>query len=133
MRLTKQEFIDRLPDGVFTAILAASKVSVDIEAWLFRFNVVSVEPDGTSIDITDPRTIAGIRALASAGLMTDEQADAFLITTGTPIGGFSLGQMVRVLPPFNVAFPGEYRIIGFAPEAVRIEGGEFAVQYLEAV
>lgn len=133
MRLTKQQFIDRLPDGVFVAILQAAKVSIDIEAWLFRFQSLTPEGDGTSIDLTDPRTVAGIRALAQAGLMTNAQADAFLGSLPA-LGGFELGQLVRVLPPFDGAFPEPVAIEAFTESAVRIEGGaEFAPEFLEAV
>jgi hypothetical protein len=132
MRLTKQQFIDRLPDGVFVAILQAAKVSVDLEAWLFRFNAVTPETDGTSVDLTDPRTIAGVHALAAAGLMTSEQADAFLGASQS-IGGFTLGQMVRVKAPFDAAFPDVYAVTGFSESSVQIDGrADFAPDHLEA-
>ena len=131
MRLTKQQFIDRLPEGVFTAILSAAKASVDVEAWLFRFNAAATDPDGTSIDLADPRTITGVNGLVSAGLMSAEQGAAFL-DSYPAVGGFVAGQSVRILPPFDAALPGVYVIEGFGPDCIRVAGAEFAAQYVEA-
>ena len=131
MRLSKQDFIDRLPAGVFVAILDAAKVSVEVEAWLFRFNAAAADADGTSIDMADPRTIAGVNGLVAGGFMTTEQGAAFL-DSFPPIGGFAIGQPVRILPPFNAALPDVYEIEGFGLESVRVAGSEFALAYVEA-
>lgn len=63
MRLTKQQFIDRFTPVEMASILAAAKASVEVEAWLFRFQNLTPDPDGTSVDTADARTIAGLQAL----------------------------------------------------------------------
>lgn len=49
---------------------------------------------------------------------------------------FQIGDTVRVLPPFDVAWPGEWIITGINPDtgAHQINGGkDFAPEYLEKV
>lgn len=76
-RISKQDFLDRLGND-FDTILAASKASVDVEKWLFRFNAVTPDPDGTSIDLDDPRTIEGVQTLEMAGLIAAGRAAEIL-------------------------------------------------------
>lgn len=76
-RVTKQQFIDRLGDD-FDRILEASKVSIGVEKWLFRFNALTPDPDGTSIDLDDPRTIEGVQTLELAGLIAPGRAEEIL-------------------------------------------------------
>ena len=64
-RLTKQEFFDRLGQAAVAAILTMAKTSVDIEAWVKRLDLVTPEADGTSVDLEDPRTIAGVTAIGA--------------------------------------------------------------------
>lgn len=87
MRLTKLQFVELLGEA-YVNILAAAKQSPVVDAWYQKFMMASVEPDGTSIDTSDPRTIAGINDLVAGGLMTQEQANHVLdlqtITFGDP-------------------------------------------------
>lgn len=68
-RISKQQFIDRFTPLEMETILGASKISVSVEAWLFRFNSVTPEADGTSIDLDDARTIESTIGLEQAGLI----------------------------------------------------------------
>lgn len=76
-RITKQDFLDRLGDD-FDTILAASKADLNVEKWLFRFNAVTPEADGTSIDLDDPRTVLGVQLLEQAGLIAPGRAAEIL-------------------------------------------------------
>jgi hypothetical protein len=68
-KLSKLEFINLFTDEEYEDILAAAKTSVQVEAWVDKFRMTSVDPDGGSIDLADPRTISGIQALEAAGLI----------------------------------------------------------------
>jgi len=70
-RITKQQLIDRLAPEEMAGILMAAKTDVMAEAWLFRFNSVTPDPDGTSIDLDDPRTVAGLTAMFGAVRATE--------------------------------------------------------------
>lgn len=65
-RLTKLQFIDRLGDDVHKAVLQMAKVNVDVEAFVQRFELATPDADGTSVDLTDPRTVAGVTAIGAA-------------------------------------------------------------------
>lgn len=65
-RLTKLEFIGRMGEQVFIAVLAMAQQSVEIAAWVEMVRMTTHDPDGTSIDLDDPRTLAGLSALESA-------------------------------------------------------------------
>jgi len=77
-RITKQEFIDRFTQGEMDGILATAKTVVAVEAWLFRFNSVTPDADGTSIDLNDQRTIAGVHGLEAGGLIAAGRAAEIL-------------------------------------------------------
>lgn len=64
-RLTKLQFIDRLGDAAHKAVLQMSKVNVDVEAFVQRFELATPDPDGTSVDMTDPRTVAGVMSIGA--------------------------------------------------------------------
>lgn len=68
-KVSKLEFMNSLTDAELAGIYAAAKVSPAVEVWLAKFHATSVDPDGTSIDKDDPRTIAGMQALEAAGLI----------------------------------------------------------------
>lgn len=130
MELTKQQFIDRFTHAEFLGILTAAKTDIEVEGWLFRFNNAD-----NPMDTTDPRVISGLSLLVTEGLLTQARADEI---AGTVMNwnGWHLGQTVRVLEPFTVAYPGTYTLIGIDPTdpALTIEGGaSFAPMYLEAV
>ena len=62
-RLTKLEFIGRLGEAVFVAILSMAQQSSEMAAWLEMVRMATPEQDGTSVDLDDPRTVAGLNAL----------------------------------------------------------------------
>lgn len=62
-RLTKLEFIGRMGEQVFIAILGMAQQSVEMAAWVELVRMATPDPDGTSVDLDDPRTIAGLNAL----------------------------------------------------------------------
>lgn len=73
-KVSKLEFMNLLTDEELVGIYAAAKVSPAVEVWLAKFHATSVEPDGTSIDKDDPRTIAGLEALEAVGLISTGRA-----------------------------------------------------------
>ena len=62
-RLTKLELIGRMGEAVFVAIIGMAQQSVEIAAWVEMVRMTTPDPDGTSIDLDDPRTLAGLNAL----------------------------------------------------------------------
>ena len=62
-RLTKLELIGRMGEAVFVSIIGMAQQSVEIAAWVEMVRMTTPEPDGTSIDLDDPRTLAGLNAL----------------------------------------------------------------------
>lgn len=80
MRRTKQEFIDLLTPTEMVNILSASKESPEVEAWIFRFNNLTADSDGTSIDLTDARTVGGLHLMEQAGLIGPGRAIEILNT-----------------------------------------------------
>ena len=64
-RLTKQEFFDKLGGAAVGFLLAAAKSNVDVEAWIKRLDLVTPDPDGTSVDLDDPRTVQGVNDLGA--------------------------------------------------------------------
>src|SRR5574343_1748616 len=81
-RLTKQEFFDLLGNNAVGFLLTAAKSSVEIEAWIKRLDLVTPDPDGTSVDLDDPRTIAGTTQLGQLmfanGVVPEEWAQGVL-------------------------------------------------------
>lgn len=65
-RLTKLQFIDRMGEAAYVAVLQMAKTHVEVEAFVKRFEMATPEADGTSVDLTDPRTVAGVTAIGSA-------------------------------------------------------------------
>ena len=45
------------------AIIGMAQQSVEIAAWVKMVRMTTPDPDGTSIDLDDPRTLAGLNAL----------------------------------------------------------------------
>lgn len=64
-RLTKQQFIDRLGEPAHKAILAMRKTSIDAEAWVHRFENLTPDADGTSVDLDDLRTVTGLTVIGA--------------------------------------------------------------------
>lgn len=65
-RVTKLEFVGRLGDAAYKAILGLAKQSVDVEAFVMMLSLATPDADGTSIDLDDQRTSAGLAALEPA-------------------------------------------------------------------
>jgi len=70
--LTKLEYMNRFTDSELAAIYTAAKQSIEIEIWLEKFKLA------TEIDLSDPRTIAGVQALEAVGLIGASRADEIL-------------------------------------------------------
>ncbi len=64
-RLTKQDFFDRLGGSAIAFLLTAAKTEVSVEAWIKRLDLVEPDPDGTSVDLDDPRTVQGVTDLGA--------------------------------------------------------------------
>ena len=62
-RLTKLELIGRMGEAVFVAIIGMAQQSVEMAAWVEMVRMTTPEMDGTSIDLDDPRTVAGLNAI----------------------------------------------------------------------
>ena len=78
-RLTKLEFIGRMGEQVFVSILGLAQQSVEMAAWVELVRMATPDPDGTSIDLDDPRTLAGLNALEPVliahGIVSEGWAD----------------------------------------------------------
>ena len=68
-RITKLEYMNRFSDIELKDIYSAAKVSVAVEVWLAKFNATTPDPDGTAIDLDDPRVSGGLIALESSGIL----------------------------------------------------------------
>ena len=68
-RVTKLDYMQRFTDTEMAGIYSAAKSSIAVEVWLAKFNATTPEPDGTSMNLDDPRTIGGLQALEAAGLI----------------------------------------------------------------
>lgn len=65
-RLTKLELIGRMGEAVFVAIIGMAQQSTEMAAWVEMVRMTTPDPDGTSIDLDDPRTVAGLNAIEPA-------------------------------------------------------------------
>lgn len=81
-RLTRLQFVGRMGEAAMVAILAMAQQSVEIAAWVKLLDWATPDPDGTSIDLADPRTIAGLQALEplliAQGVVTEGWAQGVL-------------------------------------------------------
>lgn len=112
------------------AIYTAATQYVDIQIWLDDLAVVA-----TQVDTEDARCIAGVQGLEAIGLIAPGRAAEILgiPPDAEPVGGYTMGQSVRILAPFNVQFPDAYPITGFGPSCVEIlDGPQFDLSYVEA-
>ena len=71
--LSKLEFFDRFTDTEQVAIYDAAKLVTQVQIWLDKFKLA------LDIDVTDPRTIAGIQALEAVGLLAAGRAAEILV------------------------------------------------------
>jgi hypothetical protein len=70
--LTKLEFMNRFTDLELVTLYSAAKTSVPLEIWLEKFKLAS------EVDITDQRTIDGIAALETVGILAVGRAAEIL-------------------------------------------------------
>lgn len=75
-RLTKLELVALL-GADFTAILAAAKQSIDVEAFVTLVMLATPDPDGYSLDLDDPRMQA-LHQLEMAGVLGSGRAEEIL-------------------------------------------------------
>ena len=62
-KLTKLEYMNRFTDAELATIYTVAKTNVQVEVWLEKFKASS------EVDVTDPRTVAGVQALEAVGLI----------------------------------------------------------------
>ena len=67
-RLTKLAFIGRIGDE-FAGILTAAKSNVQVELFVRMLDWATPDPDGTSVDLDDPRVVDALQTLEAAGLI----------------------------------------------------------------
>ena len=70
--ITKLDYMNRFHDDELAALYGAAKTVVQIEVWLEKFKM------SEHIDLNDPRTIGGVQALESAGLIAQGRANEIL-------------------------------------------------------
>ncbi len=66
--ITKLEYMERFTDQELQDIYTAAKTFVAIEVWLEKFKAT------TQVDLNDPRILAGLQSLETAGLITQGRA-----------------------------------------------------------
>jgi hypothetical protein len=62
-QISKLAYMDRFADAELEGIYGAAKVSLAVEVWLEKFKLAEF------IDLSDPRTLAGLQALEANGLI----------------------------------------------------------------
>lgn len=62
-QISKLAYMERFADAELAAIYGAAKVSLAVEVWLEKFKLAEF------IDLSDPRTLAGLQALEANGLI----------------------------------------------------------------
>ena len=70
--ITKVAFISRFTPQEYVGVVAATKTDVEVQAWYDLFQAANV------VDLSDPRTIAGVNSFVTKGLLTQERANAIL-------------------------------------------------------
>ena len=76
-RLTKLAFVGRLGND-FATILTAAKSSVEIELFVKMLDWATPDPDGTSVDLDDPRVVYALNQIEAAGLIAEGRAAEIL-------------------------------------------------------
>lgn len=127
------EFRTRFTQEEKRAIYTAAVDNIDIRIWLDDLMAIT-EAEG--VDTTDERTVAGVQGLEALGLIAKGRALEILGAEGPaalPVGGFSLGQAIKILPPFTKTFPEIYKITGFGVGCIEIlSGPQFDPSFVEA-
>lgn len=67
-RLTKLAFIGRIGNE-FAGILTAAKTNVQVELFVRMLDWATPDPDGTSVDLDDPRVVDALTTLEAAGFI----------------------------------------------------------------
>ena len=62
-QISKLAYMERFADAELAAIYGSAKVSLAVEVWLEKFKLAEF------IDLSDPRTLAGLQALEANGLI----------------------------------------------------------------
>lgn len=81
-RVSKLTFQELLGDTLYLQIKAAAQTEPVVGLWLDKFNMLSTEADGTSVDLTDPRTRAGLEALIGVPGISIDQAHVEYVLGG---------------------------------------------------
>lgn len=76
-RLTKLAFVGRLGND-FASILTVAKVNVEIELFVKMLDWATPDPDGTSVDLDDPRVIYALNRLEEAQVLAPGRAQEIL-------------------------------------------------------
>ncbi len=117
MIITKLSFLNRFTTTETATILAASDSVPAIRVYLFKLQLAE------SLDLCDAETIAGVNALEAAGLLAIGRAAEILAVP-----------RMRVLPPFDTAWPDTYPVISFDGTTYRLEtAGDFDAAFVEFV
>lgn len=141
--LTITQFRDRFTLAEKRAIYAAAASVPDVRIWLDDLAAVTVVLDPadpsrvlSGVDLEDARTVAGVQGLEAAGLIAAGRAAEILELPADqfpPVGGFAVGQLVRLVQPWATSWPSEYPVLGFGAGCVTLEIGQFVPELLEAV
>lgn len=129
MLLSVLDFRNRFSIEEKRAIYSAANQFIDIQIWLDDLS--SIQGD---VDTEDPRTIAGVQGLEAFGLIGVNRASEILgiPPEGVPTGGYTLGQLIRIKPPFNTQFSDTYEITGWCTNGVEIlDSYQFDLSYVE--
>lgn len=70
--ISKLAFMERFTDEELAAIYAAAKTDVRVEVWMDKLKLAG------EVDLNDPRTKAGVRALEAFGLIGEGRAEQIL-------------------------------------------------------
>lgn len=70
--ISKLAFMERFTDEELAAIYAAAKTDVRVEVWMDKLKLAG------EVDLNDPRTQAGVRALEALGLIAEGRAAEIL-------------------------------------------------------
>lgn len=69
---SRLDFMNLFTDAELEAIYSAAKTTVSVEVWLDKFKLADW------VDLTDPRTVAGVQSLETAGLIATGRATTIL-------------------------------------------------------
>lgn len=70
--ITKVAFISRFTPEEYVGVVGATKTNVAVQAWYDLFQAA------TTVNLKDPRTVAGVNSFVTDGLLTQERANEIL-------------------------------------------------------